>query len=318
MPEVGNSRELAPKKKLEGAEAGARNVPYKIVGTHFLDQLSEGDILRDISLRIEHKSRLIIPIGLPQAGKSMFIASLIGYAFGVDDKEDNSCNFRSMAPHSVTGIQTIIDALDNKSVLPATRPGEMTIIDLKMESCYRKQDVKVSLIDFSGEDIQSLISGNSPDNQETVEKINKILAACIARKAIFAILTPVDEKMTDVTAVSQFDKDEAASMKSFINFIENTNRKLFLKTKFLITITKWDKLPEYMAPSKYLQNHRKQLYNEYKSNKKSYGLLPYSVGNVVGDTIINIDLHSPKNFWYTLYRWTTGLHVLPWWKRWFS
>jgi hypothetical protein len=295
-----------------------REFKYKIVGNHLLDKLDESDILKDIAARIQHGRRLIIPIGLPQAGKSMFIASLIAYAFKRDVKEDNSCNFAHVFPREHSGVKNITDALDKGDVLPSTRPNEITIIDLDMKSRYRKRPIKITLIDLSGEDIERLTGKRADDSDGTAAKIEKILAACIARKAIFAILTPVDANMTEVGEVSQFDTDEDTEMKMFIDKIRNNNPQLYRLTKFLMVVTKWDTLPKRIDTAIYLKLHRNQLYNEYSSNSKSYGLIPYSVGNVVSNTIINIILRSPKNFWYTLYRWCTGKHVLPWWKRIFS
>jgi len=297
-----------------GFKTTAKNRRYKIIGSCFLDKVSEDDILQDIALRIRDGRRLIIPIGLPQAGKSMFIASLVAYAFKREEKQDNSCNFMHVFPREESGIKNITDALDRNGLLPSTRPNEITIVDIDMKSRYRKRPIKITMIDLSGEDIKSLIDGKSAENQ-TVSKIEHILAACIAKKAIFAVLTPVDENMTEIGQISDFDNDEATEMKAFIDKIRHDNPKLYDFTKFLIVITKWDKLPNNVSSIKYLKEHRNQLYTEYTSNSKSYGLIPYSVGNVVGNTIIDIVLRSPKNFWYTLYRWCTGKHVLPWWKR---
>ena len=234
--------------------------------------------------------------------------------FKREEKQDNSCNFMHVVSREESGIKSITDALDIKSLLPSTRPSEITIIDIDMKSRYRKRPIKITLIDLSGEDIKTMIAGNQT-NDQTIVKIERILEACIARKAIFAMLTPVDEHMTEVGQVSYFDEEEDSEMKAFIDKVRNNQPRLYDFTKFLIVVTKWDKLPRSIDSSKYLKLHRNQLYNEYSSNSKSYSLIPYSVGNVVGNTIINIVLRSPKNFWYTLYRWCTGKHVLPWWKR---
>jgi hypothetical protein len=294
------------------------NFKYKIVGNNLLTDFDEGDILKDIALRIQHGRRLIIPIGLPQAGKSMFLASLIAYAFKrkVDGRDgDNSCNFSHVFPKEYSGVKQITDALDRNDTLPSTRSNEITIIDLDMQSRYRKRPIQITLIDLAGEDIERLI-GKREDTEGTAKKIEKILAACVAKKAIFAVITPV-EGGTTIGQETSFDTDEYSEMKSFIDKLKQNNPKLYSLTKFLFVVSKWDTLPRNIDTAKYLQYHRKQLYNEYSSSGK-YGLIPYSVGNVVGNTIIDIILRSPKNFWYTLYRWCTGLHVLPWWKRWFS
>lgn len=291
---------------------------YKIVGNHLLKEFSNEEILKDIARRIEDGRRLIIPIGLPQSGKSMFIASLIAYAFRRNNKEDNSCNFADVDNRRESEVDTILKALDENEVLPSTRPDEMTIIDLDMESRYRRKKIKITFIDFSGEDVERLTGKREDDDQHSAEKIRQILAACIARRAIFAILTPVDENMQEVGIPSDFDKIEDIEMHKFITALKTSNPRLYSMTKFLMIITKWDKLPARVSPEKYLKLHRNTLYNEYSGFNRSYGLIPYSVGDVVGKIIIRIVLHSPRNFWYTLYRWCTGKHVLPWWKRIFS
>ena len=290
----------------------SQKMKFNIVGNKLLTDYEENDILKDIALRIQHGHRLIIPIGLPQAGKSMFIASLIAYAFKRNHKEDNSCNFDHVCPKEMSGVKKITDALDNNDVLPSTRANEFTIIDLVMKSRYRNRPIKVTLIDFAGEDIERLI-GRKEDIQGTAKKIEKILAACIAQKAIFAILTPVDVN-TELSITSPFDTDEDNEMKSFISNLKSQNPRLYSLTKFLFIITKWDLLSKRIDSEKYLSLHRNQLYIEYSSSGK-YSLIPFSVGNVVDKTIINVILRSPKKFWYTLYHWSTGQEVLPWWKR---
>ena len=291
---------------------------YKFVGKNDLTKISENEILQDIALRIQDGRRLIIPIGLPNSGKSMFIASLIAYAFRRNEKEDNSCSFDHVIPKEYSGVKDITDSLDGNAVLPSTISNEFSIIDINMKSKYRKKVIKISFLDFAGEDVRRITGSNPEDRDGSAKKIEKILAACIARKAIFAILTPVDIDLSEVGEVSSFDRGEDAEMKAFIDKIKRDNQKLYRQTKFLMVITKWDTLPNKVSSVTFLKKHRNQLYLEYSSNSKSYGLLPYSVGNVVGDTIIDIVLRSPKNFWYTLYRWCTGKHVLPWWKRIFS
>lgn len=290
---------------------------YKYVGKCDLARISENEILQDIALRIQDGRRLIIPIGLPNSGKSMFIASLIAYAFRRNEKEDNSCSFDHVIPKEFSGVKDITDALDGNSVLPSTRKNEFSVIDINMKSRYRDRKIKVSLLDFAGEDIERLV-GIKPDDDGSARKIEKILAACIARKAIFAVISPVDVNLSEIGEVSDFDRKEDTEMKSFIDQIKRNNQRLYLQTKILMVLTKWDTLPNRINSVTFLKKHRNQLYNEYSSNSKSYGLIPYSVGNVVGDTIIDIILRSPKNFWYTLYRWCTGKQVLPWWKRIFS
>lgn len=311
---------IQPNQVVETATSETQNVSkvsfkYKIVGNNLLTSFEENDILKDIALRIQHGRQLIIPIGLPQAGKSMFIASLIAYAFKRDIKDDNSCNFDHVFPKESSGVKLITDALDKKDVLPTTGANEITIIDLDMKSRYRKRPIKITLIDLAGEDIERLI-GKRPDREGTAKKIANILAACVAKKAIFAILTPVNNNTT-LGEITEFDNNEDNEMKSFISKLKSENPKLYNLTKFLFVITKWDILPHRIDSAKFLSIHRNQLYVEYSSSGK-YGLIPYSVGNVIGKTIIDVILHSPKNFWYTLYRWCTGKHVLPWWKRIFS
>ena len=294
------------------------NGRYKIVGNHLLREFSNEEILKDIAKRIADGRRLIIPIGLPQSGKSMFIASLIAYAFRRDNKEDNSCNFAVPGDRNASGVETILNALDKNDVLPSTRPDEMTITDLDMESRYRRKRIKITLLDFSGEDVERLTGKRTDDDQHSAEKIKQILAACIAQRAIFAVLTPVDEQIQEVGQASDFDITEDTEMHSFITGLRTSAPRLYNMTKFLLIITKWDKLPKRVSPEKYLQLHRNTLYSEYSGYSRSYGLIPYSVGDVVGNTIIKMVLRSPRNFWYTLYRWCTGKHVLPWWKRIFS
>lgn len=301
-----------------GGQLPPKTFRYKFVGKNDLTGISESEILTDIALRISDGRRLIIPIGLPNSGKSMFIASLIAYAFRRDKAEDNSCNFTNDIDEKYSGVKDITDALDNNTVLPSTRANEFSIIDINMKSRYRQPEIRISLLDFAGEDIERITGRNPDDPQGTAKKIERILEACIAQRAIFAILTPVNVNMRRVGELEDFDRIEDSEMRAFIDKIKVNNQRLYQRTKFLMVVTKWDMLPNKITAESFIKKHRNQLYLEYSDNSKSYGLLPYSVGDVVGKTIIRIVLRSPKNFWYTLYRWCTGIHVLPWWKRIFS
>ena len=142
---------------------------YKYVGKNDLDKIPENEILQDIALRIQDGRRLIIPIGLPNSGKSMFIASLIAYSFRRNEKEDNSCSFDHVIPKEFSGVKDITEALDGHAVLPSTRKNEFSIIDVNMKSRYRDRKIKVSLLDFAGEDIERLI-GIKPDQDGSAKK----------------------------------------------------------------------------------------------------------------------------------------------------
>ncbi len=279
---------------------------YQITGRVFLSDFKDThEILADIARRVSDGRRLIVTIGLPQAGKSMFIASLIAFAFG--QQEDNACPFRSIGSQDENGVNEILRALSESKVLPQTNADELKIIDLNMESRYRNRVVKVSLIDFAGEDIERLLGYRAEEEgKNNVEKISSILQACVAQRSIFSIITP-----------SNTIGDEDNRLYEFISKLKENDRNLYQRVKFLFILSKWDEVVGANSPQKFLEKNRQNLYREFLRSGR-HGLLPFSVGNVVGQTIIRIDLESPKNFWYTLYRWSTGLHVLPWYKRWFS
>jgi hypothetical protein len=290
---------------------------YKIIGNTKLTNYTEKELLQDLSRRIDDGRHIIIPIGLPQAGKSMFIASLMAYAFRTNHSE---CNFSDMyAQQDISAIPAILKRLDDKDTVNATNANEITFADIDMTATHRKKSIKITLIDLAGEDIARLIGSlpiKSEEQKSTKEKIEKLLASCVAGKAIFGVVTPVDTS-ANLGQQSQVDRDESDAMKAFIDIIKAKNAKLYALTKFLVVVSKWDILPQRIYASKYLSIHRNSLFNEI-SGKAKYGLIPYSVGDVVGDTVIRVNLRSPQNFWFTLFRFCTGIHVLPWWKRYFN
>lgn len=285
---------------------------YDIVGQHNIEKenLKEDEVLKAISNRIRDGRRLIIPIGLPQSGKSMFLASLMAFAFRA---HHNECNFSDLHPENVSAIPEILKRLDSYKVLTTTTTGDITFIDLDMKATYRKKTIKITLIDLAGEDVERII-GRKPQSQSS-EIIKKIIASCVAGKAIFAILTPVWQN-TDLDNFSQQDEDKSESdgMKSFIDIVKANNPKLFTLAKFLLVVSKWDLLSKRIYPAKYLSIFRHSLFNEIQ-DKTSYGLIPYSAGDVVGEIVIKPNLISPRNFWWSLYKMCNGEHILPWWKR---
>jgi hypothetical protein len=308
MPEVVNSTNDSFDKDLS-------KYRYKIIGKRNLRELSNDEILMDIAQRQQDGRHIIIPIGLPQAGKSMFIASLLAYAFRSAHTE---CSFSDPYPQDISGVTDILNLLDKRKILLVTEANEVTFFDIDMTATYLKKTIKITLIDLAGEDFARLIgkeqiSKDFPEQRATKNKIEYILAACIARKAIFAIVTPVEHGSLSKQQ-SQMDRVEDRAMSSFISIMKEQNPRLYDLTKFLLVVSKWDLLPSGINVLHYLSSHRESLYNEVSANTK-YGRIPYSVGNVVGEVIMDVNLKSPQNFWFTLFRFCTGRQVLPWWKR---
>lgn len=289
---------------------------YRFVGNNKLSDIKDvNKLLVDLSYRMDEKHHyLVIPIGLPNSGKSMFIASLLAYAFRRSEN-DTSCSFREFFDRKVSGIGEILDALDQRATLPSTKQGEFTIIDIAMKTRH-DEELVISILDFSGEDLKCVsrdIANMEKDRAMDIVKIRTILDSCVTKPSIFALVTPV----CTTAQYREFDRAEDDAMIAFIDYVKEKNANLYDTTKFLMVVSKWDTLNGNVDARTFLSDHRQQLYAEYSihKNKKSYGLLTYSVGIVVSSTITQINLTYPQNFWHTLYYWCIGKHVLPFWKR---
>lgn len=284
-----------------------------------LKNLSQVEIV-DVFDGINADNRtILIPIGFPGAGKSMFLSSLMYYCEEYTDKlwvEETDMLY----PYNRGELskKIMVDFLKNKRGIPTTPTGSIDLIGLKINPHKDVPEVKIALLDLAGEDLKNAAI-NSATQGVLDDKIEGILHGCSGGKPIFCLITPYQPVIGD--------KEEDDLHYRFINYIKQKFPKLFKVSKFIVIVSQWDKvIDDNLKEESYLKNQRPKLYNLISNKDFPVYYLAYSVGEIRnlkdsnGEHIVHIskiNFSYPNRFWNRLYTVITGkdLENLSWWER---
>ncbi|MCF2221086.1 hypothetical protein H9Q08_17505 [Chryseobacterium sp. PS-8] len=266
-------------------------------------------IFNDIS---NDKRYVIIPIGFPVSGKSMFLSSIMHYAFnGVDSPFTSTLKTQYPYESGHYAVDTMIAEMEKGKLYDRTKGGTMDLIGLDITPSYVKRPrIQTLFLDLAGEDLKKIktsYGGKLP------YFISSVLSGVeYAGQPIFLLITPY------IPSATWTHQDEDALMRDFINYMKDVKPKLFNKSRFFVLVTKWDLNPDPVKETteSFIQDKRPQLYSQIKDMICSYG--NYSVGNILtveddnGEILQHItdkDTRSPYRFWTALYETLTGVSM---------
>lgn len=288
-----------------------------------LDDLSQKEIIKIFDSLNSEGRQIIIPIGFPQAGKSLFLSSLMYYAERCPDKkwEGNSLN---QYPYDKgnRSRNLMIQFFDNKEAYPTTRKGTLDIIGINIEPHKKRLPVlKLAFVDLAGEDIKTI---KTDEKGEFTPQIEGILKACELGKPIFCLITPYKP--------STSESAENALHKNFLDYLKESMPDLYNRSKFIVIVTQWDKKPitDKLKVEEYIEKNRPALHTAMKGRNAKILYGEFSVGKVFDTVdgkdekgnpkpvvlIQRIDFQYPYNFWNNLYIVATGKPLIQ--KGWFS
>lgn len=259
---------------------------------------------------------LVVPIGFPNAGKSMFLSSLIYHA----RKTELIFTEESAEPFTHTKVLTDkwVESLSDSKWVQPTRVGDISLLGLKLAPAWTQgkydnkvnpYEIKLALLDLAGEDIEKIKVSNNHELSERIDAIFKGMNV-FKTQTIFVLLTPynnIGDEDNDV-----FHKNEDTLMYDFLNYIKEKEPDIHKNAQYLVLVSKWSdcKNPEAEVPE-YLKEYRPQLYNIINGSNVQYS--NYSVGNILNtkvngvlhSEIINIEYESPRKIWKKLYNYCT-------------
>lgn len=300
----------------EDSDGKSENGDHKINEQSFripLNSLSQKDIIQIFDNLNSEGRKIVIPIGFPQAGKSLFLSSLMYYSEKCPDKKwEGNCLSQYPYDNGNRSRNLMIQYLDNKEAYPASIVGTLDLIGLNIEPHKKSLPVlKLAFLDLAGEDVKKI---KTDESGEFSPQIEGILKACELGNPIFCLITPYKP--------STSDSAENALHKNFLDYLRERMPDLYHRSKFIVIVSQWDKKPvtEKLEVDEYIKQKRPALYTAMQSRQAKIVYGEFSVGKLF-DTfdgtdekgnpkpvvlIQRIDSQYPRNFWNNLYKLATG------------
>lgn len=265
-----------------------------------ISNLDIQSIARIFSKLSSDKRRIIIPIGFPQAGKSLFISSLIHYAitgtrslFSVVIEENNY--FKS-------GRQRADDMnhlFESGKIIGANKSNTLDLIGLTIKPKNQKlKSLDIALLDLAGEDIKKI---KSSEGAKFTENINAIFNGLNVDNTpvIFTLITPWQPPILDNETLSDAHNREDTLHFDFLNYLQTKQKAIFENAEFFLIVSQWDLNPNQEEDVEvYIEKNRPATYNTLKSMSVEWG--HYSIGKILESKIDNITVQEiiRKNYEY--------------------
>ncbi|GHT69169.1 hypothetical protein AGMMS50239_35500 [Bacteroidia bacterium] len=295
-----------------------------------LNTLSTDEITQIFDGFHAEKRQIVITIGFPAAGKSLFLSSLMYYAEKNSDKKWNAKALSSYPfEQGDLARDTMIKFFDNKRAYPVTPPGTLDLIGIDMVPHNRKlKPLKLVFVDLAGDDLRKF---RVPLRNELNPQVTAVLKACRLKsdvnnsnpiRPIFCLITPFESP--------RGHDEENALFDNFLNYIAGhkvNNKKefepLYEKSKYIILVSQWDNNTDFVVKDaeSYIRKYRAALHTVINGrNSNQYVLGEFSVGDLedVKDRdnqpmvlIRRIANDYPHKFWCQLYELATGKSLQP-------
>jgi hypothetical protein len=286
-------------------------------GTKFLEDLSLHEIAKEFTEFGQQGRHTIVPIGFPQAGKSLLLSSLMYYArkgketlFKVNLENDFPFN------NGRKTVDNMIKAFDEKRLFGANAKGSLDLIGIDIVPTKPKlPTLKLAFLDLAGEDIKNI---KTSEESAFTEKINAVFNGLQVVKSpiIFSLITPFEPAKKDGETSQDAHNREDALHYDFLNYIEKNQPNLKRQCKFFIIVSQWDKNPnENQSIEEYIRTKRPSIYAYVKNSQVVWG--QYSVGLLLESkedginyqSIVRINHDYPSRFWKKLYQICTGKNL---------
>jgi hypothetical protein len=312
----------------QSSKVGKKGIKKSAV---FLQDMPLPKIASEFSnLRINKEDvTMVIPIGFPQAGKSLFLSSMIYHA----SKNSNTLfelNRISQRPFDKghKAADEMIDYFSNRKIYSLTQTGTLDLIGIKIRPIINgRPELNLAFLDLAGEDIKNIKTSIKGD---FTEKINAVFNGLRANQnpIIFFLITPfsppkMNEDETDREAHAREDSLHA----DFLDYLEQYQPEILNTCQLFVIVSQWDRnLDPKLKIEDYMSQHRKSLFNKVKSKNIVWG--SYSVGRLLKQVddngmsyvqeLVQINDDYPNRLWKKLYYVCTRKHLDTWWSRLFS
>jgi hypothetical protein len=320
-----NLEDLNPQEKPEEKKDAATTVGIK--KTPFLQDMPLSRIASVFSeLRINDEDvTMVIPIGFPQAGKSLFLSSMLHYAA----RDENNLFELTRIKHAPfkMGDKTADDMINyfsSRKIYASNKMGTLDLIGLNVKPRLSgRPELNLAFLDLAGEDIKNI---KTSIRGEFTNKINAVFNGLQANltPVLFFLITPFSPpNVSDDESDREAHVKEDALHTDFLDYLEQKQPEIYGNCKIFIIVTQWDKnLNPKMGVEDFMAKHRTSLYNKVRSKNVVWG--SYSVGRLLNQSdddgshmqeLVQINSDYPQRLWKKLYYICTHKHLESWWTR---
>lgn len=260
----------------------------------------------------------VIPIGFPQAGKSLMISSLMHYARKCEDVlfkttlENDSIFYSGRIV-----VDNMVELFGKEDTLiGSTEAGTLDLIGINIKPTNSKlPNLNLGFLDLAGEDIKNI---KNSERASFTDKINAIFNGLKIDNTpiIFLLITPFEPALLKGESYYDSHNREDTLHYDFLNYIEVSQPQLLRQSKFFIVVSQWDKNPnEKDNVEDFIREYRPSIYNYVKNSPVIWG--EYSVGQILVSKINGTNFSSlvrrniiyPSRFWKKLYTVCTGKNL---------
>lgn len=300
------------------------------VNKNFLANSNPFEIAKVFSEFSRDKRVLVVPVGFPQAGKSLFLSSLMYYARNYADNVIKT-NFENnnQFQRGRLVVDQMIEYFHNGKLFEANRKGSLDLIGLTITPTKKDYPaLKLGFLDLAGEDIKSI---KTSENGDFTDKINAVFNGLKVddSQVVFVLITPfAPPKINNETSDSAHNREDTLHY-DFLNYIKQDQPQLLKNTRFFVIVSQWDlNTDQDMQVEDYIRDFRPSVYSYVKNANVVWG--EYSIGKILVSKVKNKDgqevnmqeivrknFDYPSRFWKKLYHICTNkdLDQKKWWEK---
>lgn len=261
---------------------------------------------------------VVIPIGFPQAGKSLLLSSLMNYAQNCPNSIFKITN-ESKKPfkNGQLVFSQMIEKFKGKDLYEANAKGSLDLIGINIKpEKTGYPSLNLGFLDLAGEDIKNI---KTSEGGVFSDKINAIFNGLKIDNTpiIFTLITPFEPAILDGESIEDAHKRESTLHYDFLNYIEVNQPQLLKNSKFFIIVSQWDKNPNpNSSVEEYISEFRPAIYNFVKNmNVVVWG--EYSIGQLLVSKVNGVNIQEvirenhdyPHRYWKKLYHICTGKNL---------
>jgi len=283
----------------------------------FLSDLTVQDIARVFTNFGSQNRVLAIPIGFPQAGKSLLLSSLMYYARKGEDTlfRTNLVNDFPFDKGRIAADQ-MVDYFNKGKLYDATTIGTLDLIGIDIQpSKANLPSLKLAFLDLAGEDIKGI---KTSEGAVFTDKINAVFNGVKIDNSpiVFILITPFEPPRKDnETSQNAHDREDALHY-DFLNYLEQNQPELLKISKFFIIVSQWDRNSNaQLDVETFIKEKRKSIYNYVKNSTVVWGeysigkLLESKIDGVQIQEIVRINYEYPSRFWKKMYQICTNKNL---------
>jgi hypothetical protein len=283
----------------------------------FLSELTVHEIARVFTEFGNQKRVLVIPIGFPQAGKSMLLSSLMYYARKGEDTlfRTNLVNDFPFDKGRLAADQMVAYFGDGK-LYQSTEKGSLDLIGIDLQPTKANLPIlNLAFLDLAGEDIKGI---KTSEGAVFTDKINAVFNGVKIDNSpiVFILITPFEPPRKDnETSQNSHDREDALHY-DFLNYIKQNQPELLHNSKFFIVVSQWDRNSNAgLNVETFIKEKRPSIYNYVKNSTVVWG--EYSIGKLLESTIDGVQVQEivrknyeyPSRFWKKMYQISTNKNL---------